>query len=198
VADALYRAPVELWDRTMRHLTVLLDPGRLKRWVSPNRELGPPLKVGEQYSLEVGPGMIDLYGRSLGEPSHKHFLVGDPLRKHISIEHWKIVPPAKNTQEALVLLLPDPLDWALLFHTITVRSVEDAVIHGQVAVDQGERRWSFTPHSPWIPGPYQVRIDCSLEDVCGNNLAGAFDGPLRRRPDQATDINTSSLSFRLI
>jgi hypothetical protein len=36
VTDALYRPPVELWDRTMRHLTVLLDPGRLKRWVGPN------------------------------------------------------------------------------------------------------------------------------------------------------------------
>jgi len=30
VEDVLYRPPVELWDRTMRHLTVLLDPGRLK------------------------------------------------------------------------------------------------------------------------------------------------------------------------
>jgi len=30
VGDALYRPPVELWDRTMRRLTVLLDPGRLK------------------------------------------------------------------------------------------------------------------------------------------------------------------------
>ena len=39
--DVLYRAPVELWDRSMRQLTILLDPGRLKRGVGPNRELGP-------------------------------------------------------------------------------------------------------------------------------------------------------------
>ena len=31
--DVLYRPPVELWDRSMRHLTILLDPGRLKRGV---------------------------------------------------------------------------------------------------------------------------------------------------------------------
>ena len=43
VADSLYRPPVELWDRTMRHLTVLLDPGRLKRFVGPNIELGPQI-----------------------------------------------------------------------------------------------------------------------------------------------------------
>ena len=36
--DALYRAPVELWDRSMRRLTILLDPGRLKRGVGPNRD----------------------------------------------------------------------------------------------------------------------------------------------------------------
>ena len=50
-ADVLYRAPVELWDRSMRCLTILLDPGRLKRGVGPNRELGPPLKVGQEYTL---------------------------------------------------------------------------------------------------------------------------------------------------
>ena len=33
--DVLYHAPVELWDRTMRRLTILLDPGRLKRGVGP-------------------------------------------------------------------------------------------------------------------------------------------------------------------
>jgi hypothetical protein len=37
--DVLYRAPVELWDRSMQCLTILLDPGRLKRGVGPNREL---------------------------------------------------------------------------------------------------------------------------------------------------------------
>jgi hypothetical protein len=33
--DTLYRPPVELWDNSMRHLTILLDPGRLKREVGP-------------------------------------------------------------------------------------------------------------------------------------------------------------------
>jgi hypothetical protein len=198
VDDALYRPPVELWDRTMRHLTVLLDPGRLKRWVGPNRELGPPLRVGEQYTLEIGSGMVDQHGPPLRKPFRKRFLVGDPVRKHISIEHWKILPPAKGSQEALVLLFPDPLDWALLFHTIRVRPVEGAVMQGQVAIDRCERRWSFTPHSPWIPGPYQIRIDSSLEDVCGNSITGAFDRPLRKGPNLATEINTFSLRFNLI
>lgn len=35
ISDILYRAPVELWDPKMCCLTVLLDPGRLKRGVGP-------------------------------------------------------------------------------------------------------------------------------------------------------------------
>jgi len=63
--DVLYRAPVELWDRSMKCLTILFDPGRLKRGVGPNRELGPPLKVGQTYTLAVDAGMIDLTGSRL-------------------------------------------------------------------------------------------------------------------------------------
>jgi hypothetical protein len=71
VPDVLYRPPVELWDRTMRHLTVLLDPGRLKRGVGPNRELGPPLKAGQEYTFVIGSGILDLSGRPLRDSFYK-------------------------------------------------------------------------------------------------------------------------------
>jgi hypothetical protein len=198
VADALYRPPVELWDRTMRHLTVLLDPGRLKRWVGPNVALGPPLNVGREYTLEIGSGMIDLYGRPLREPFRKHFLVGTAVRQHISVDDWKILPPATGSRQAFALMFTSPLDWALLLRTITIESADGPVIDGHVAVDQWERRWSFTPTSPWIAGVYHVRVGSSLEDVCGNSITGAFDRPLRKDFDPVTDINGSSLIFELI
>jgi hypothetical protein len=198
VADALYRAPLELWDRNMRHLTVLLDPGRLKRWVGPNVELGPPLKAGQKYTLEVGSGMIDLHGRPLREIIRKHFVAGDPVRQCISLKDWKILPPVTDTRQALVILFPGPLDWALLFRTIAVESADGAVIEGQVAVDQCERRWSFTPSSSWIAGRYSIRIGSTLEDVCGNSLSGAFDRPIQKHTNPITEISGSSLFFRLI
>jgi hypothetical protein len=196
VADALYRPPVELWDRTMRHLTVLLDPGRLKRWVGPNIELGPPLKVGQEYTLEIGSGMIDLYGRPLRERFRKHFLVGHAVRNHISIENWKIQSPVTGSRQALVLMFTTPLDWALLLQTITIESADGSVINGQVVVDQSERRWSFTPSSPWIAGVYHIRVRSSLEDVCGNSITGAFDRPLRKGLNLVTERN-GSLIFQL-
>jgi hypothetical protein len=198
VADTLYRPPLELWDRTMRHLTVLLDPGRLKRWVGPNVELGPPLKVGQEYTLEIGSGMIDLYGRPLRERFRKHFVVGGAVRERISAEHWKILPPVTGTQQALALVFTSPLDWALLLRSITIESAGGAVMDGQVVVDQRERRWSFTPSSPWIAGVYHARVGSSLEDVCGNSISGAFDRPLRRSSNLITEVDGFSLTFQLI
>lgn len=196
-ADALYRPPVELWDRTMRHLTVLLDPGRLKRWVGPNVELGPPLKVGQKYTLEIGSGMIDLYGGPLRERFRKHFVVGDPVREQISVESWKILPPMTGSRQALALEFPRPLDWALLLQTITIVSPDEEVIDGQISVDLTERRWSFTPTSRWTAGIYQIRVESSLEDVSGNSTTGAFERPLRKGANLLTETKDSSLIFQL-
>jgi hypothetical protein len=198
VADALYRPPIELWDRKMRHLTVLLDPGRLKRWVGPNVELGPPLKVGQEYTLEIGSGMTDLDGRPLRESFCKHFVAGDAVRQPISVEYWKILPPATRSRQALVLMFTSLLDWALLLQAITIELADGSVIDGRVVVDQCERRWSFTPTSPWIAGLYHIRVESSLEDVCGNSISGAFDRPLRKDPPLVTEMNGSSLTFQLI
>jgi hypothetical protein len=198
VADALYRPPVELWDRTMRRLTVLLDPGRLKRWVGPNVELGPPLKAGQEYTLEVGSGMVDRDGRRLSQPFRKHFVVGDPVREQISVESWRILPPVTGDRQALILMFEDPLDWALLSHTITVSTPEGWLIDGQVAVDQCERRWNFIPSSPWKAGTYHIAVGSGLEDVCGNTVTGAFDRPLSNYSRPVNAMPGYPLSFQLM
>jgi hypothetical protein len=198
VADALYRPPVELWDRTMRYLTVLLDPGRLKRWVGPNSELGPPLKREQKYSLEIGSGMTDLHGHPLRKIFRKHFTVGNAVRERLSIEDWKILLPVTGSRQALALLFTNPIDWALHFHTISIESKDGLAIDGRFALDQCERRWSFTPNSPWIAGIYCIIVVSNLEDVCGNSIAGAFDRPLRNGPSLAEETTDSLLTFQLV
>jgi hypothetical protein len=194
--DVLYRAPVELWDRDMQCLTILLDPGRLKRGVGPNREFGPPLKVGQEYTLAVGPGMVDLSGRRLRETYYKRFRVTEAVRTPIAVEQWKIVPPVTKNRRPLVLKFPRPLDWALLSQTITIVSGERSIA-GKIVIDQCERRWSFTPTSPWAAGSYHVRVASSLEDVCGNSVIAAFDRPLRSGSDLAYEVPNRSISFQL-
>ena len=197
VSDALYRQPVELWDRSMSQLTVLLDPGRLKRWVGPNVELGPPLEVGKNYALEIGEGMTDMDDLPLRAPFRKHFVVGDPVRSHVSTESWTIHPPAADSHQPLVLMFRNPLDWALLLWTIRVASPDGSVLDGNISIDQEEKRWRFIPVRPWTRGVFHIHVDPGLEDVCGNNLSGAFDRALRKRPDLATTTNRTSLCFQV-
>ena len=78
--------------------------------------------------------MNDLYGRPLRERFRKRFLVGDPVREHISVEHWKILPPVTGSQQALALKFTNPLDWALLLQTITIESADGLAIDGRVVV----------------------------------------------------------------
>ena len=195
--DTLYRAPLELWDRSMRHLTILLDPGRLKRGVGPNRELGPPLKAGRKYTLAIGPGMIDFSGRPLREGFCKSFHVTEAVREPIAVEQWKILPPISSGYQPLVLLFARPLDWALLWRAITITSEGGQSIDGRIGIDQGERQWSFTPTSPWTAGVYYVSIASSLEDVCGNSVLAAFDRPLRSASDLGYQAASSSIPFQL-
>ena len=194
--DTLYRPPVELWDRSMRHLTILLDPGRLKRGVGPNRELGPPLKAGLEYTLAVGSGMIDISGRPLREAFYKRFRVTEAVREHVAVERWKVVPPATKSRQPLVLIFPRPLDWALLSQTISVAGEQS--IDGRVVIDQCERRWSFTPTSPWAAGSYHVRVESNLEDVCGNSVIAPFDRPIRSYSDCVDGVANRTLSFHLV
>jgi len=179
VPDVLYRAPVELWDRSMTCLTILLDPGRLKRGVGPNRMLGPPLKVGERYILAIGPGLIDVHGRPLRQRFIKAFTVCEANRAPIAIEEWRIVPPAADSRATLEITFPTLLDWAGLWQGITVVSDGGEQIRGRVGIDQGETRWRFTPDAAWRAGSHSIRISPGLEDACGNTPYGAFDGPFR-------------------
>jgi hypothetical protein len=187
--DILYRAPVELWDSSMTCLTVLLDPGRLKRGVGPNRALGPPLQAGEQYTLEIGRGMIDLYGHRLHESFSKSFGVSAAIREPIAIAAWKIAPPTLGSNEPLALRLPSPLDWAQLWHGISVASGGQPVA-GRIGIDSGETRWRFTPDDPWQADTYSVRVAPDLEDICGNTPYGPFDRPVR--PAHEVDRETAA------
>jgi hypothetical protein len=196
VADALYRAPIELWDRSMRCLTVLLDPGRLKRGVGPNRELGPPLTVGREYTLVIDSGMIDGAGHPLRERFFKRFLVTGSVRDVIAVKDWKVVLPNIRSHQPLALIFPKPLDWAMLWHGIVVESEDGQQIKGRVAIDECERRWNFVPTSPWATGAYFVRAKSNLEDVCGNNLLGAFDKPLHSASNPASEVPKTLIPFQ--
>jgi hypothetical protein len=39
-----------------------------------------------------------------------------------------------------LVLFPEPLDWALLWHMIAIESDDGKPVHGRIATDDGEKR----------------------------------------------------------
>jgi hypothetical protein len=155
-------------------LTILLDPGRLKWGVGPNRILGPPLDVGQRYTLEIAPGAIDAHGHPLRKGFSKPLGVSEAVRKTIAIWAWRLRSPAMGSREPLELTFPRPLDWAQLWHGIAVASETGRAVNGRIDVDMGERRWRFTPDASWPADAYNVRVSPTLEDMSGEHAERAI------------------------
>jgi hypothetical protein len=194
--DVLYRAPVELWSPDMRCLTVLLDPGRLKRGVGPNRQLGPPLRTGRGYTLVIGTGMTDRRGQPLSEAFCKRFSATDAVRQPIDVKQWLLAVPLAGTVEPLEIIFSGALDWGMLAHSIRVDTGDGRPVDGRSAAGRHEKRWSFTPATRWAPGDYRVVVAPDLEDACGNDVSAPFDRDLRW-DESAHRATTRSISFRV-
>lgn len=185
----------ELWDRENRRLTVLFDPGRIKRGLLPLKEEGPAIEDGQAYTLVIDREWRDARGAPLVEPFRKAFRVGPTDRTVPDPKSWRVIPPEKG---GLALDFPESMDWALMLRVIDVRGA-DGPIAGTVEIDREETRWRFTPHIPWKPGDYQVVIDDTLEDLAGNRVGRPFDRELDRfdRVDRTVTSKTIALPFRV-
>jgi hypothetical protein len=181
VRGAFLEIDQELWDPELRRLTVLFDPGRIKRDLAPNLQNGVPIIEGHKYTLAVDREFLDARGVPLAEGFRKPFRGGPADRTAPDPATWRIAAPSAGSRNALVVKFPKPLDYALLQRTLEVVGV-----HGRVVVDREETEWSFTPSEPWKPGAYKLAIDTTLEDLAGNRIGRAFDrneGDRSRAPE---------------
>jgi hypothetical protein len=165
----------ELWDPSMRRLTVLFDPGRIKRGLRPHAEAGPPLASGRAYVLAIDPAWRDAGGLPLKDGFAKPFRVVDADRTSPDPSAWTLDAPAAGSREPLVATFPEPLDHGLLQRVLWVRDAAETVVAGDVEIGDEERRWAFTPSAAWRAGDYRLEVEAILEDVAGNNLAQVFD-----------------------
>jgi hypothetical protein len=182
----------ELWDRDGRRLTLLFDPGRIKRELVPNEEVGSPLREGRAYTLVVDRGWPDAHGRPLAREGRKRFRVGPPDHAPPRTRDWRVVPPRAGTRDALVVTFPEPLDRALLERVIEVLDRSGAALDGEIAIGGGETRWSFTPGAPWRAGRHILRAATILEDMAGNSLGRPFEVDVFERvEDRVLDVSES-------
>jgi hypothetical protein len=185
----------ELWNPGTTRLTILFDPGRIKRGVRPLEEIGPAIEAGKSYTLVIDRSWLDAGGVPLVAEFRKQYRVGPADREPIDPAKWRITPPRAASTDALVIDFPEPLDYALLLRLLTVKGAEGGV-PGSVTVDKNEMQWRFVPQRPWKAGSYHVTIPTALEDLAGNRVGRAFDvdtfDPISRRPSR----EVVSLPFR--
>jgi len=187
----------ELWDRDLRRLTLLFDPGRIKRELLPNQEVGAPLHAGGTYTLVVDRDFQDAHGKPLAAEARKTFRVGPPDHEPPRVSDWQLSPPRAGTRDPLVATFPEALDRALLESVLEVLEPYGARVPGQIKVAAGETRWSFTPEAPWKAGGYSLRAAMILEDLAGNSLGRRFEVDVFERVDDRVLNVGESLRFRV-
>jgi hypothetical protein len=164
----------EFWNGDRTRYTVFFDPGRQKRGILPNREMGPSLIAGRSYTLVVDRNWPDGNGNMLREPFTHRFKAGAPELSPLDPDRWRIVAPRAGTRESLVVIFPKPLDHGLLLTAIGVKR-DGQPITGDVLVDRQETRWTMTPGEAWTPGRYELIVLPILEDLAGNRIGRAFE-----------------------
>lgn len=185
----------ELWDSSGRRLTVLFDPGRIKRGLKPREDVGPVLEEGKTYTLVIDAAWEDANGQPLLRPFRKTFKSAPPDDVQPDQKRWKVTPPRAGTRQPLAVRFNEPLDHAMLEHVLAVRPVDGEFLDGEVEVDQGETRWRFTPNSPWPAGRHEIVVSTALEDRAGNSIRRAFEVDLFEKVEVEIKTPTVSVPF---
>lgn len=191
----------ELWDPTMTRVTLLIDPGRIKRGVKPLEDIGPVFEEGKMYTLTIKPTWKDAAGQPLKVGFAKTYRVGPADRTPPDPKRWRIsyVPPA-GAQGPFILDFDEPMDRALALRLIEVRRKQagrEVVIDGDVSVDQQERRWMLMPVGPWREGQYRLVVATTIEDLAGNNIGKTFDVELSSGGPRQLAAQSVSVEFEV-
>jgi hypothetical protein len=159
--------------------------------------VGPALEAGKSYALVIDREWKDGAGNPLRENFEKVFKVGPPDREPPDPARWKIRPPKPGTRDALAVIFPEPLDYALARRLIRVAGEDGEPVEGQVRLEDDERSWSFAPGAAWRRGAYQLVIQTTLEDLAGNNIGKPFEVDLFEGVGRRLTTSTVKLRFEV-
>ncbi len=184
----------ELWDQNNQRLTVLFDPGRIKRGLVPTTTIGPAVVEGKHYKLMIDRDWHDARGVSLVEGFEKSFRGGPSDRLPPAPGSWRVTSPKAGTTDALSIVFPKPMDFVLLQRMIGIFDARNEIA-GTIEVDRNETEWRFTPRTAWKPGAYRITADNTLEDISGNHLDRPFDVDIFETVTKHIPSTSTSISF---
>lgn len=185
----------ELWDPQRQRLTLLLDPGRIKRGLVPNQEVGYPLIEGVPVVVSVDSAFRDANGRPLRTEARARYNIGPPVRARVDPRNWRYDSPAAGSMTGLSVTFDRPLDHALLEHCLRVIDAAGASVPGEATIGPAEWCWWFEPRQPWKEGRHQLVVAPLLEDLAGNSLIRVFDRDLTRAEDAPAEAAPVVIEF---
>lgn len=187
----------ELWDGELRRLTVLFDPGRIKRGLALHEKLGLALRTGRTYTLAIDQGWLDGRGVPLKGPFTKKFSAGPEDRTALDPRQWRVIAPTAGTSAALTVDFAEALDHALVSRLLTVKDAQGRLVKGMIMVDREETRWRFTPAAAWRDGAYEIAVPGLLEDLAGNRIYTPFDVDVTVMPHVPDASKVYTVPFRV-
>jgi hypothetical protein len=176
VPGALFSMTPEFWDRERRQLTILLEPGRIKRGLRPHLLAGAPLLEGSTVTLMVGPELRDSSGTELTEGARRTYHVAPAVRQRVDPARWDIRWP-NSEHDQLVVHFDRPLDRALVRRCLSLADERGHLVAGRSTLDREGSVWTFAPVNR--PSNWHLRIDTRLEDLAGNSVRRIFDRDLQ-------------------
>jgi hypothetical protein len=197
VVDPFLPLDAEFWNADYTRYTVFFDPGRQKRGILPNQQMGRSLELGKRYTLVVSREWRDANGLPLKEEFRRAFTVGLADEQPLDVTAWQLSSPASGTRDALVVTFPEPLDHGLLLRALGVTGGDGRFLEGDVRVEANESRWSFTPRTLWTTGTYRVVALAMLEDLAGNRIGRAFEVDTFDRADRTTEPERTVIPFEI-
>jgi len=173
----------ELWDPEQMRLTLLIDPGRIKRGVKPLEDLGPAIRAGRRYTLHISRQWRDSRGVPMKADFRKSFRVGPPDRTPVNPLEWHLTRPDAGTRQPLRIRFSEPLDHALARRVIWIEDPDGKAVKGRVTLSDEETVWQLHPDAPWRAGRHQLRAALILEDLAGNSIGRPFEVDVFNRVD---------------
>ena len=186
VREAFLPLEVDLWNVERTRYTMFFDPGRVKRGIRPNVELGRAMYEGRRYAITISDAWPDAQGRKLAAPFRYEFAAGRGEERAIDPAAWALKPPAAGTRDPLVVSFPWALDRGLLQRAIGVARSGGETIAGETSIAVDDREWRFAPAEPWRAGSHDLVVLTILEDPAGNRVGRPFEIDMFRAPAAET------------
>lgn len=198
VEDPFPAIGVELWDPNQKQFTLLLDPGRIKRGIGINVNMGLPLVPENAYVLTVDAAWPDATGKPLGQSFQKKFRVVEPDHESPDFNRWELSVPSSATSEPMVVTFGEAIDYSLADRFVWVEDADGVIVKGDMLLSKEETVWTFTRASgTWEKGEYAIGIHSRLEDLAGNQVEKPFEVDVESGPTPIAELKTYLIPFTI-